>query len=71
MSLTIFQAESEAKFRWGSLLARGYAHHSNALRLPFEVGTKLFGKITVRGRGTSWESAFSNASAKTNAGPAK
>lgn len=67
MSLTVFQAEAEAKWRWGGLLARGFARHSKALKWPFEVGTKRFGTITIRGRGQSWEGAFSNASAQTNA----
>jgi hypothetical protein len=65
--LTIFQAEAEAGFRWGGLLARGFARHSSNLRLPFEVGIKRLGKIIIRGRGTSWESAFRSAADQTNA----
>jgi hypothetical protein len=65
-SLTIQQAESEARWRWGSLLERGFARYSSALRKPFEVGTKLFGTIKIRGQGNSWEAAFSNADTLTN-----
>lgn len=61
MALTVTQAESEAQWRWGGLLSRGFARHSSALRKPFEVGTKRFGSIKVRGAGTSWEGAFENA----------
>jgi hypothetical protein len=64
--MTIFQAESEARFRWGGILVRGFARHSANLRLPFEVGIKRFGKIIIRGRGTSWESAFRSAADQTN-----
>jgi hypothetical protein len=61
MPLTVTQAESEAQWRWGGLFSKGLARHSSALRRPFEVGTKRFGVVTIRGRGTSWESAFQNA----------
>ena len=65
--LTVQQAEAEARWRWGGLLTRGVAQHSSELRLPFEVGTNLFGTVTIRGRGNSWESAFRNAADQTNA----
>jgi hypothetical protein len=64
--LTIDQAQAEARWRWGGLFERGFARYSSALRKPFEVGTKLFGAITVRGQGTSWEGAFGNADSQTN-----
>jgi hypothetical protein len=64
--LTFNQAESEARWRWGGLFTRGVARYSSALRRPFEVGTKLFGSIKIRGQGTSWEGAFSNADTLTN-----
>jgi hypothetical protein len=66
MALTVQQAEREARWRWGGLFARGFARFSGATRLGFEVGTKRFGKILVRGQGTSWESAFANADNLTN-----
>ena len=72
MALTVQQAEREAGWRWGGLFARGFARHQQAQRLAFEVGTKRFGTIKIRGQGTSWEGAFENASSLTNAGrPAK
>lgn len=64
--LTIHQAESEAKWRWGNLLERGFARYSSTLKKPFEVGTKSFGRIKIRGKGNSWENAFSNADTETN-----
>ena len=64
--LTINQAEAEAKWRWGGFFARGFARYSSALRKPFEVGTKRFGSVTIRGQGTSWEGAFGNADTLTN-----
>jgi hypothetical protein len=65
--LTVFEAEAEARWRWGSLFAQGIARYSSGLRLPFEVGEKQrFGPIKIRGRGTSWEAAFSNADVLTN-----
>jgi hypothetical protein len=66
MALTVYQAEAEARWRWGGLLARGFARHSSALRQPFEVGIKRFGTITIRGQGTSWEGAFRDAATRTN-----
>ena len=68
MALTVQQAEREAGWRWGGLFARGFARHQQAQRLAFEVGTKRFGTIKIRGQGTSWEGAFENASSLTNAG---
>jgi hypothetical protein len=65
-ALTIQQAEAEARWRWGSILERGFARHSSALKKPFEVGTKLFGTIKIRGQGNSWEAAFGNADTQTN-----
>ena len=65
MALTVNQAEAEARWRWGGLFARGVARYSSLLK-TFEVGTKLFGAITIRGHGTSWEGAFRNAADKTN-----
>ena len=64
--LTVYEAESEARWRWGSLFARGFARYSGKLSRPFEVGTKLFGSIQIRGRGTSWEGAFRQADTLTN-----
>jgi hypothetical protein len=71
MPLTVQQAEAEARWRWGGLFARGFARHSSTLRRPFQVGTRSFGKVTVRGEGTSWESAFQNADTQTNDSPKK
>jgi len=67
MSLTVQQAEREARWRWGGLFSRGFARYSGTARLGFEVGTTRFGSITIRGQGTSWESAFANADNLTNA----
>ena len=66
--LTIEGAEAEAGWRWGSLflLKRGFARYLSASRRPFEVGTKRFGSVEVRGQGTSWENAFANADSQTN-----
>ncbi len=64
--LTINQAQAEARWRWGSLFKRGFAHIEISGRQPFQVGTKLFGRIVIRGRGTSWEGAFGNADRETN-----
>lgn len=64
--LTIFEAEAEAQWRWGGLFTRGLARHVSGLRKPFEVGSRRFGSVSVRGRGTSWEAAFSNADSLTN-----
>lgn len=69
--LTIHQAEAEAKWRWGSLLERGFARYSSTLKKPFEVGTKFFGTIKIRGKGNSWEAAFGNADTDTNDKKAK
>jgi hypothetical protein len=66
MALTVNQAEAEARWRWGGLFARGVARYSSLLKQPFQVGTKLFGAVTIRGQGTSWEGAFRNAADKTN-----
>ncbi len=64
--LTVFEAEAEARFRWGGLLARGFARYSPGMRKPFEVGTKRLGSVTIRGRGVSWEAAFRDADTLTN-----
>jgi hypothetical protein len=64
--LTAHEAESEARWRWGGLFARGFARYSSGERRPFEVGTKSFGSISIRGRGTSWEGAFRDADTLTN-----
>ena len=64
--LTIEQAEAEARWRWGSLFERGFARFTSAQRKPFEVGTKHFGSVKIRGQGTSWEGAFSDADTATN-----
>ena len=65
--LTVFDAEAEAQWRWGGLFSRGIARYSGGLRRPFEVGAKpRFGPIQIRGRGASWEAAFSNADKLTN-----
>jgi hypothetical protein len=66
MGLTVQQAEREARWRWGGLFARGFARYSGAGRLGFEVGTRRFGSVKVRGQGSSWESAFANADNLTN-----
>jgi hypothetical protein len=60
-SLTIYEAEAEARWRWGGLLKRGFARQSGAQRRFFEVGTKRLGSIKILGKGTSWEIAFCNA----------
>ncbi len=64
MALTVHQAEKEAGWRWGGLFARGFARHSREKQ--FEVGVKRFGRVEVRGKGNSWESAFANADIQTN-----
>jgi len=64
--LTIQQAEAEAKWRWGSLLVRGFARYDDTLKRPFQVGTVCFGSVRIRGQGTSWEGAFSDAARQTN-----
>ena len=64
--LTVFEAEAEARFRWGSLFARGFARYSPGMRKPFEVGVKRFGSVEIRGRGSSWEAAFHDADILTN-----
>jgi hypothetical protein len=63
--LSIFDAESEARWRWGGLFTRGVARYSNGERKPFEVGTSRFGSVRIRGRGASWEAAFQNADTLT------
>ncbi|HEX4441583.1 MAG TPA: hypothetical protein VH854_16020 [Thermoanaerobaculia bacterium] len=69
MGLTVQQAEKEARWRWGGLFARGFARYTGQSRQPFEVGTRTFGAIRIRGKGSSWEGAFSNADLLTNAVP--
>jgi hypothetical protein len=64
--LTAQEAESEARWRWGGLFAWGFARYSSGERHPFEVGTKSFGSVRIRGRGTSWEGAFRDADKATN-----
>ena len=66
MSLTVNQAEAEARWRWGNLIARSFARYASKLRLPFQVGTKCLGVTTIRGEGTSWEGAFHDAEKRTN-----
>jgi|ERR1700730_16517459 hypothetical protein len=61
MSLTVHEAEREARWRWGGVLGRGFARYTRELRLPFEVGIKRFKTIKIRGQGSSWEGAFANA----------
>lgn len=63
--LSVFDAEAEARFRWGGLFTRGLARYSSGRRNPFEVGTKLFGSVKIRGRGASWEGAFRDACTPT------
>jgi hypothetical protein len=65
-ALTVYQAEAEARWRWGGLFARGFARYSSTRSLPFEVGTKRFGSVEIKGRGKSWEGAFGNADGLTN-----
>ena len=60
-SLTVYEAEAEARWRWGGLLKRGFARQSGAQRRSYEVGTKRLGSITIMGTGSSWENAFGNA----------
>lgn len=67
--LTIQQAEAEAKWRWGSLFVRGFARCDETLKRAFQVGTSFFGSVRVRGQGTSWEGAFSDAARQTNVEP--
>jgi hypothetical protein len=64
--LSVFEAEAEARWRWGGFLKRGFARYSSGERKPFEVGSKRLGSISVRGRGTSWEGAFRDAYTLTN-----
>jgi hypothetical protein len=64
--LTIQQAEAEARWRWGSLFVRGFARYDETLKRPFQVGTVCFGSVRIRGQGTSWEGAFSDAAKLTN-----
>lgn len=64
--LTIQQAEAEARWRWGSLFVRGFARYDETLKRPFQVGTICFGSVRIRGQGTSWEGAFSDAARLTN-----
>jgi hypothetical protein len=63
--LSVFDAEAEARWRWGGLFTRGFARYSAGQRKPFEVGTRRFGSVKIRGRGASWEDAFRNACAPT------
>jgi len=68
--LTIQQAEAEAKWRWGHLfVVRGFARYDETLKRPFQVGTISFGSVRIRGQGTSWEGAFSDAARQTNTEP--
>ena len=68
--LTIQQAEAEAKWRWGRLFVlRGFARYDETLKRPFQVGTISFGSVRIRGQGTSWEGAFSDADRQTNTEP--
>ena len=69
MPLTVFEAEAEARWRWGNLFTQGVARYVAGQRKPFEVGVKRFGQIEIRGRGLSWEGAFSDASTRTNSDP--
>jgi hypothetical protein len=64
--LSVFEAEAEARWRWGGLFTRGLARYSSGARKPFEVGVKRFGSIEIRGRGASWEGAFHDANTLTN-----
>ena len=66
MPLTVFEAEAEARWRWGGLITRGLARYRPGARKPFEVGVRRFGSVEVRGRGASWEAAFSDADSLTN-----
>jgi hypothetical protein len=67
--LTIQQAEAEAKWRWGSLFVRGFARCDETLKRAFQVGTRCFGSVRIRGQGSSWEGAFSDAARQTNIEP--
>ena len=67
-ALTVYQAEAEARWRWGGLFARGFARYSSTKPQPFEVGTRRFGSVEIKGRGKSWEGAFGNADGLTNNG---
>ena len=68
--LTVFDAESEARWRWGGLFTQGFARYSAGQRSPFQVGTRRFGSVKIHGRGPSWEAAFRNACTETTALPA-
>jgi len=59
--MTVFEAESEAQWRWGGVLTRGVARYTTGTARPFEVGWKRLGAVTIRGRGVSWEAAFRDA----------
>lgn len=63
------QARAEAQWRWGNLLSRGYVRYDmNRRSAPYQVGTKLFGSVKIRGEGTSWEYAFRDATTRGNEG---
>ena len=63
-------ARAEAQWRWGNLLFRGFARYDANRRLPYQVGTKAFGSVKLRGEGASWEQAFRDAAQRSNAGKA-
>lgn len=67
-SLSVFEAEAEARWRWGSFFTRGFARYLSGERKPFKVGAKRFGSIKIQGRGTSWEAAFRDAVTLANRG---
>jgi hypothetical protein len=64
--LTVFEAEAEARWRWGGFMVRGFARYTPGGRKPFEVGTRSMGSVKIRGCGVSWESAFRDADTLTN-----
>lgn len=67
-TLTFESARAEAQWRWGGLLSRGFARYDANRRLPYQVGTKWFGSVRVRGEGASWEQAFRDAAQRSNTG---
>jgi hypothetical protein len=66
--LTFESARAEAHWRWGNLLSRGFARYDANRRLPYQVGTRLLGTVSVRGEGATWEEAFRDASHRSNSG---
>jgi len=67
--LSFDQARAEAQWRWGGLLSRGFARYDQQNRsAPYQVGTRRFGSVKIRGEGSTWEYAFRDASNRANRG---